>query len=144
MNKFLIFAFAIFITACTQEKQNSLSIQDAWVRAAPPNATAMAGYLTINNFGQQDCILVSASSPQFNKVEFHRTVITDGIARMRRQNELSIPKGQSLFLKPGDFHLMLLTPKKPLKPNDQVVVTLNIKSGDEIEDIEVNMSVKKP
>lgn len=144
MNKFLIFAFAIVLTACTQEKQTTLSIQDAWVRAAPPNATAMAGYLTIHNPSKQDRTLVSASSTQFNKVEFHRTVIKEGVARMRRQDELRIPAGGSLTLKPGDFHLMLLTPKASLKINDQVFVTLGIKNGEVIEELEINLLVKKP
>jgi len=144
MNKFLLIIFTILITACTQDEQNSLDIQDAWVRAAPPNATAMAGYLTINNTNQQDRTLVSASSPQFNKVEFHRTVVKDGVARMRRQNELSIPAKKSLHLKPGDFHLMLLTPKTPLRPNDQVDITLNIKHGDTSEELKITMPVKKP
>lgn len=144
MKKILLIAFTILITACTQEEQNSLNVHDAWVRAAPPNATAMAGYLTINNPSQLDYTLISANSPQFNKVEFHRTVITDGVARMRRQDELNIPAGNSLTLKPGDFHLMLLTPKAPLHIDDQVSVTLSIKNSDGIEEIMITMPVKKP
>lgn len=144
MRKLLIILFCILLTFCTQEQSNSITIQDAWIREAPPNASAMAGYMTINNTTTQDRTLTFAKSKQFNAVEFHRTIIKNGVAKMRRHEELTIPAGKSLEFKPGDFHLMLMSPKAELKVNDEVTVTLCVLIDDKIKEVDVIMPVRKP
>lgn len=144
MYKTILILFIALLSSCTQEQKDSITIQNAWVREAPPNASAMAGYLTITNSTQQDRILTFAKSKQFNAVEMHRTVIKDGVAKMRRHEEILIPAGESLQFKPGDFHLMLMSPKSELKENDEVTVTLCILKDDTIEEFDVVMPIKKP
>ncbi len=144
MRKLLIIFSCILLTSCTQEEPNSITIQDAWIREAPPNASAMAGYLTINNTTSQESILTFAKSKHFKTIEFHRTIIKNGVAKMRRNDELTIPAGNSLEFKPGDLHLMLMSPKAELKANDEVTVTLCILIDDKIEELDVIMPVKKP
>lgn len=144
MRKLLIIFSCILLTCCTQEEPNLITIQDAWIREAPPNASAMAGYLTINNLTAQDRTLTFAKSKQFNAVEFHRTIIKDGVAKMRRYEELTIPAGKSLEFKPGDFHLMMMGPKAELKANDKVTVTLCVLIDDKIQEVDVVMPVRKP
>ena len=144
MYKFLLLIILALLLSCSQKQEESISIQNPWVRESPPNASAMAGYLTITNTTKQDRILTFAKSKQFNAVEIHRTIIKDGIAKMRRQDEITIPAGGSLELKPGDFHLMLMSPKQTFKMNDEIIVTLCIKLDNVIEEIDVVMPVKKP
>ena len=144
MYKFLLLIILALLLSCSQKQEESISIQNPWVRESPPNASAMAGYLTITNTTNQDRILTFAKSKQFNAVEIHRTIIKDGIAKMRRQDEITIPAGSSLELKPGDFHLMLMSPKQTFKMNDEIIVTLCIKLDNVIEEIDVVMPVKKP
>ena len=140
----LILINCILLTSCTNEQEGIMTIQDAWLREAPPNASAMAGYLTIHNNTTQDKMLTFAKSKHFNAIEFHRTTFEDDIAKMRRHDELSIPAGQSREFKPGDFHLMLFGPKEALKSGDEVVVTLCILDKENLEEIDINMYVKKP
>lgn len=144
MYKLLIVVFCMLLVSCSQEQSNAITIQDAWIREAPPNATAMAGYLTINNITPRDRILTFAKSKYFNSIEFHRTVIKDGVAKMRHHDELLIPAGESLEFKPGDFHLMLIGPKTAFKSNDEVTITLCFENADVIEEIDISMPVKKP
>lgn len=140
-----IFIFSGFtFISCTQTEQQDVKIENAWIREAPPNASAMAGYLTIQNATDQDRVLTFAKSEQFNSIEIHRTVITDGVARMRRQEDIFIPAGESLELKPGDYHLMLMGPKSQYKLNDELTVTLCLKHEDVVDEIDVIMPVKKP
>ena len=144
MYKLIIVLFCLLLISCSQEQQNAITIQDTWIREAPPTAFAMAGYLTINNTTTQDRILTFAKSKHFNAIEFHRTVIKDGVAKMRRHDELLIPAGKSLEFKPGDFHLMLMGPKTAFKTNDEVTITLCFKNADKIEEVDISMPVKKP
>lgn len=148
MYKIIILALIILLAACNPTPKDMFSAEGAWVREAPPNATAMAGYVTITNNTDQDRTLVFAKSKQFNVVEIHRTIVEDGVAKMRRQEDLPVPAGGSLVLEPGSYHLMLMTPKSAFKANDEVTVTVCLRlDGDpnnEIEEVDIVMPVKKP
>ena len=145
MYKFILFSFFIsLLAACDQAPNEAFSVKDAWVREAPPNASMMAGYVTIKNNSNQERILTFAKSNQFNMVEIHRTIVEDGVAKMRQQDDLPIPAGGSLELKPGSYHLMLIGPKSALKATDEVTVTVCLKLDDDIKEIDIIMPVKKP
>jgi copper(I)-binding protein len=85
-------------------------IEDHWLRAAPPNANMMAAYGELTNTSDQDIYLVGAYSPAFHMTEIHKTIITDGIARMAHQTEILIKQGDSVSFKPGGLHIMLMRP----------------------------------
>ena len=144
MTKKILAIIFILLASCSQEPTDAIIVQDAWIREAPPNASAMAGYLSITNSTDQDRILTFAKSKQFNVVEIHRTIVEDGVAKMRRQDEVIVPAGQSLEFKPGDFHLMLMNPQAKLKAGDEVTVTLCLLKDGKIEELDVIMPVKKP
>ena len=145
MYKTIFFALIVLLSSsCNQSSSNSIDTTDAWIREAPPNASMLAGYVTITNNSDQERILTSAKSKQFKMVEIHKTIIEDGVAKMRRQDDLAIPAGSSLVLEPGSYHLMLMMPKSALKADDQVTVTLGLRAGDDIKQLEIIMPVKKP
>ena len=144
MQKFLLIGFVALLTACNQTPEELFSTEGAWVREPPPNAGALAGYVTIINNTEQDRVLTSAKSEQFNVVEIHRTIVENGVAKMRRQKDLPIPAGGSLVLEPGSYHLMLMTPKSKFKANDQVTVTLDLQAGADTKQLDIIMPVKKP
>lgn len=117
-----------------------LQPEDPWVREAPPGAQALAGYLSIANHGPAARKLVGADCPDFGRVELHRSVIENGMARMLPQEFMPIPAGGRLELKPGDYHLMLIAPKRALREGDVVEVTLRFDDGSTQT---VSMPVKK-
>ena len=144
MYKIILYSFITLLIACNQAPKEDFSTVGAWVREAPPNAGAMAGYVTITNNTDHERVLVYAKSKQFNAVEIHRTIVENGVAKMRRQEDLPIPAGSSLELKPGSYHLMLMTPKAAFKANDEVTVTVCLKLDEDIEEVDIIMPVKKP
>ena len=137
---FLLPSIFVSLAGCMHEESNTIAVEDAWIREAPPNASAMAGYMRIVNNTEQDHSLVAASSNAFKVIEFHRSVEKDGMYKMIRHEKLDIPQKQSLELKPGDFHLMLIVPKKPLQEGDNVSVELNFADQSKVT---VEMPVKK-
>ena len=144
MYKTILFIFiALMIVACNQKSTETIEVSDPWVREAPPNVSMLAGYANITNNSDEDRVITSAKSKQFKMVEIHKTIVEDGVAKMRRQNNLIIRAGKTLKLKPGSYHLMLMHPKSALKLNDEVNVTITIKNGDESEDIDIVLPVQK-
>jgi copper(I)-binding protein len=60
-----------------------LKIENAYVRATPPDQTNTAAYLEINNRCDKAVELTSVTSPAAGRVELHEVVMVDGIAKMR-------------------------------------------------------------
>jgi len=108
----------------------AVMVDNAWIREAPPGATALAGYMTVMNKGEAPRVLVGASSPAFGMVMLHRTVMEDGMAKMVHQESITIPAGGSVTFEPNSYHLMLMKPKQVLKAGDLVDVTLKFKNGE--------------
>jgi len=106
---------------------DDLTITDAWVPEAPPVASVMAGYMTLKNISDKEITVTTVSSPDFKKVEMHRTETKDGMARMIEQKSIVVPAHAETIFKPGGLHLMLIKPQRKLARGDSV--TLIISAG---------------
>lgn len=97
-----------------------------------------AVYFEMRNAGQLADSLVGAGTDVARVIEIHRSTMQDGIMRMRRQNEVAIAPEESVVLKPGDYHLMLIGLNRGLAPGDHFMVTLVFaQSGEQDVDVEV-------
>jgi len=106
---------------------------EAWVRQVPPAARMTAGYLKVRNTGTEPVVLVGAESPLFNAVEIHGTVTVDGMARMRQQESVTIPPGETVSFEPGGLHLMLMQAVEQIPAQGQIPLRLLLADGDSIE-----------
>lgn len=122
---------SIWLLAQTGPACAGLTLQDAWIAETPPGATTAAGYLVFSNDGDDATAVVGALSPACERIEFHTTDTTDGIARMRRQAALEVPAGGSLALEPAGTHLMLIRPR-PLAAGDRVLIRFALEGGEEL------------
>jgi len=103
-----------------------ISISDDWVRAAPPNAHVMAGYLTIHNQSSHAITVTGLTSPRFKQIQLHETREENGIASMVALPHLHIRARGSVSLKPGGIHLMLIEPLSRLRVGDKVAVSIDV------------------
>jgi hypothetical protein len=117
-------ALLSILAACSQ----GVGVDEPWVRLPPPGANA-AGYLTLRNHDSQPRTLMGASSACCERVEFHRSVIQDGRARMLHEATLEIPARGSLEFAPRGLHLMLIRPGA-LALGDVVEIALELDSGE--------------
>ena len=86
-----------------------------------------AAYLRgIQNKGQQPDKLLSASSDVAARVALHRMRLDAGVMRMREVPFIALPAGQTTLLRHGgEYHLMLMDLKRPLRDGDRFDMTLN-------------------
>jgi copper(I)-binding protein len=115
----------------------TIRADSAWVRAAPPRAMMMAGYMTLHNDGADPARLVSTESDVFGVVEMHRTLVVDNISRMRQVPEVTIPAHQSLRFEPAGMHLMLMQERHELKVGDKVKFRLHFADGSVVDVVAV-------
>src|SRR5688500_2330218 len=126
------------LAACSSP---STEVEDAWIREAPPGAQALAGYLLLKNNSAQPKMLSKAESGDFGAIEFHRTTVEGGIARMSMDKDVEIPAGGVVTFEPGGRHLMLLRPRRTLASGDSVDVTLTFRDGSRLA---TKLEVRKP
>jgi copper(I)-binding protein len=122
-----LFVAAIFL-GCSRPPEPA-SVQVAWIRNAPPTAEVLAGYLSFHNPGVEPLTVTAASSPRFEKIEFHHMRMTDGQMVMRELHSLEVAPRSVRQLSPGNDHLMLIGPTRPLEPAERVPVDLTIKKA---------------
>jgi copper(I)-binding protein len=120
-----LLALAVVSAHARDYKAGSLDIADPWSRATPKGASVAAGYMKISNTGTTADRLVGGSSDAAAGFEVHEMTMDNGIMKMRAlKGGLEIKPGETVELKPGSFHVMLVDVKKPLTPGEHVKATL--------------------
>lgn len=120
--------------------QAEVTAREPWIREAPPAAEALAGYLELENSGDEARVLIGGESPEFGRIEVHRTEHDEGVMRMRPLDGVDVPAGERVRFETGGIHLMLMRPKRRFQEGDTVPVTLQFENGDELE---VEFSVRR-
>ena len=104
-------------------------IERPWVRAAPPGAASLAGYLVLRNPCAAPVEVADVESKDFGMPMIHRTAEEGGMSRMRPAGALALAPGASLRFAPGGLHLMLMRPLRPLAEGDVAGVRLVLADG---------------
>ncbi|MAS82256.1 MAG: hypothetical protein CMF45_06170 [Legionellales bacterium] len=135
MNKVNLYLFSIFFfqilfpSSAFTDENIKVSISDAWISEAPTIVSILAGYANIHNPSKTSISLIAISSQDFSKIEIHRNVFNGEMVSMEKQESLEIPAKSTILMSPGDFHLMLFNPSKPLRSNDIVTLVFSFSNG---------------
>ena len=117
----------------------SIIVEDAWTRATAPLQPVAGAYMKLTS--DTNAALVGASSPVAKRAEVHAMKMQDGVMFMRPVDALLLPKGQTMELKPGSYHIMLIELKRPFKVGDTVPLSLKILADNKIQTVEVKATV---
>jgi copper(I)-binding protein len=138
MNNTWIRVFALLMAAGStavpahEFKSGTLTIQHPWSRPTAEGSPVGVAYFVIVNHGQKPDTLVAASTPAAESVEFHRTIIEGGMARMRPAGEIVIAPGATVKAEPEGLHLMLVGLKQPLVEGSMVPLVLRFSGVGEV------------
>lgn len=115
----------------TESGGGKLTVANAWARSSPMLAKAGAAYVDIENESDTDDALVSASVADTiaMKTELHETISEGGAMKMQMVEKIVVPKGKTVTLKPGGYHIMLMELKEPLQEGATVDVTLEFEKA---------------
>jgi len=99
----------------------------AWVRQPRGKLKMTGAFISITNPSKSDDELISASCDCAEVTEIHLSSHQDGMMKMERVAGINIKAGETVALKPGSYHIMLMKLKKPLKAGDTVSLQLKFK-----------------
>ena len=108
-----------------------LEFSDARIKNLPPTVPVRAGYMTMHNPGPETLSVTSVRSESFARVEIHRSFMQDGMMRMEPVDNIEIEADASVKLEPGGMHLMMMMPKEPTTPGDNIVIFIKLDDGSE-------------
>ena len=138
---------------------DGIEVTGAWARTSPAMADAGAAYLTITSEEANALVGASVPASVAGKVEIHETVMADGSSTtmgdtgsessttmgsmssdttaggmgemtMVPVDELELPAGEAVELKPGGYHIMLLGLPAPLEVGTDIELTLTFETGE--------------
>ena len=124
-----------------------IRVDGAWARRAPMlgSSDAKAGsgngavYAALVNPGKEPDALIAAASDAAGTAEIHESYQASGMMMMRQVRKIDVPAGQTVEMKPGGYHIMLLNLKRDLKVGQVVGVTLQFQNAGKIS---VNAQIK--
>lgn len=116
-----------------------VSISDPWVRATVPQQKATGAFMQIT--AVQSARLIAARTPIAGAVEIHEMAMDNNVMKMRQVVGIEIPAGQTLALKPGSYHVMLMDLKQQVKEGDSVPITLEFVG---LDNKRYTMEIKAP
>ena len=135
----LIFS-AMGVLAAQLATAANVTITDAWARATMPGQPVSAAYMQIQS--DADAKLVGASSSVVPQVEVHEMKMEGDVMIMRQVKVLDLPKGKTVTLEPGGFHIMLMNLKQPIAAGEMIPLRLVIESGGKKQTVEVKAEAR--
>jgi copper(I)-binding protein len=130
MKKILTITLILLLMGCDSLKTSDLIFNDLTVYAPRAGNRVTAGFTNITNNSPDTITINSISSPQFNIVEIHETIMNNGIASMIKINTLTILEKQSVSLKPGGKHLMLIDPVKRISEGEEIRLIFELSNNE--------------
>jgi len=138
---------SLALTACSQgeaarqgDAAGTVQVSGALCRPTPVGRQTTGCYLTLT--AAADDRLVSVSSSVAGRAQVHESRMESNMMMMHELKEgLPLPAGQTVELKPGGNHIMLLAVTEPLKAGDAVPLTLTFASA---APVEVTAAVGQP
>jgi copper(I)-binding protein len=109
-----------------------IQVKEAWIRWLPANVPG-GGYMTVINAGPATRVLTGASSPDYGEVSMHQTRLRNGMNEMSAVESIELRPGIPVRFAEGGYHLMLMQPKRSLKPGDRVLIALRFAQGPSVE-----------
>ena len=105
-----------------------VDVKDAWVRATVAQQKSTGAFMQLT--ARADARVVEARSPIASVTQIHEMAMEKDVMRMREVKGLPLPAGQTVELKPGGYHVMLLDLKGQVKAGDVVPLTLVLEGKD--------------
>ena len=136
-------SLAFFLAACligAAAHAQTVEVQDAWARTTVPGQKASGAFMKLT--ARESTRLVGVSSPVAGVAEVHEMKMDGDVMRMRAMTGLDLPAGQTVELKPGGYHVMLLDLKVALRKDSSIPLTLVFKNAKGVESkVEVSLPV---
>lgn len=129
----LLICFSLIVlTGCQPGQAEDIQISGVWARPSPMQEGNGAVYMVIANEGVEDERLIGVTGDIAAHIELHLSSMENDVMMMQQVDWIDVPAGESVELKPGDYHIMLISLNSKLTAGELFQITLIFESGREI------------
>lgn len=114
-------------------KAGSIDIGHPWARATGAGQPIGGAYLKLDNHGADDKLLSASADAVATSVQLHLMSMEGNVMKMRQVDDIALPAGKVVDLKPGAYHLMLVGLKAPLTAGAKFPMKLKFEKAGEVE-----------
>lgn len=118
---------------CTPGDGPPLVATDVTAYAPLSGARTTVAYLELHNDSGAAVTITRVSSPDFARVEWHETIVENGVGRMVPLENPVIDAGSSLLLQPGGKHLMLVEPQVSMAAGSPLTLRITYDGDQRLE-----------
>lgn len=123
-------AGALLLTGCL--KPAMIEADHVWVRLPAVEGRPGSGYFTLHG-GTGAATLIAVSADYAIRTEMHESMMSGGMATMKKIDSVPLPAGGEVTFQPGGRHLMLFGVSRDLKPGDNTLLTFTFADGSRIQ-----------
>ncbi len=106
----------------------AVQVRDGWVRQSVPGQSGTGAFMKLT--APAGTTLVGVSTPAAGVAEVHEMKMDGDTMKMRPLKDgLPLPAGQTVELKPGGYHVMLMDLKRALPKGGSVPITLRFEDA---------------
>ena len=120
----LLIAFSF--AACAQAPV-PVTVDGAWARPAIPQQDSTGAYMKLT--AREPLTLLGAESAAAGIIEIHEMKMVGDVMKMRAVDTLPLAPGQTVELKPGGYHFMLMDLKAPFRAGSEFRLTLRLRDA---------------
>lgn len=122
----------------------TVDVRDGWVRQSVPGQSGTGAFMKLT--APTGTKLVSIATPAAGVAEVHEMKMEGDTMKMRElASGLDLPAGQTVELKPGGFHVMMMDLKGPLAKGASVPMTLKFEDAKGVKTaLDVTLPVGAP
>jgi copper(I)-binding protein len=137
MKTTLAFALLLALAATASAHDYTLGplkIDHPWSRATPKGASVAGGYMKITNAGTTPDRLTGGVTVAAKRFEVHEMSMDGGVMKMRELKDgVEIPPGATVELKPGSYHVMMMSLSKPFTKGERVKASLTFEKAGKVD-----------
>lgn len=120
--------------------KDGIAAVDVWARPAEAGGTT-AVYMSIRNDSDKSDALIGVAAPDVtDEAMLHESFMVDNVMHMDHVDQIDLPAGETVELKRGGFHIMLMEVKRELQPNDTLSLTLEF---EHLGEVTISVPVKE-
>jgi copper(I)-binding protein len=104
-----------------------VKVLDPWARATVPGQRVGGVYMEL--VARENLRLTGVKSAAAESAQVHQMKMENGMMRMRAVPFLELPRGKSVMLEPGGYHVMLFDLKQSLVTGQKLKLELTVEDA---------------
>lgn len=141
MRSFLVPTFCLLFSFVAEAANNEaaseavprvnaeVELTDAYINVPLPGKTTTVAFFTVHNRSAKPVVITGVQTDGAARAELHSHTHENGIMKMRKEDQVSIPARSTLAFAPGSWHVMLFEVQPGLMTGDELHLTVQFADG---------------